>query len=312
MIDGVTINQLRAFVAVCDEGSFSAAARALGRAQSAISHAVASLEDALRVELFERDARRAELSAAGRSLLPDARAVIARTEEMKTRAGAIARLGAPRVSLAVDVHFPRAHLIDCLAKLQAQVPTAAIDLRTTTGQAGEALVLAGACALAVTVANEPEASPDGIERHWLAEVPVTTVCAPTHPLAGQSQPLPPEAFDRQVELVISDGSVEEGGMGRPGAKDRTWMLNDLSAKHDFLLAGLCWGEMPTHLVRQDLAEGRLIELMREDRRAAPLTFAISRKRGHDMSPSEAMLVDLLAAAGAYCRAAEAERDRLAA
>ena len=72
MLDGVTINQLRTFVAVCDEGSFSAAARRLRRAQSAVSHAVAALEAALLVELFERDARRTALTAAGRSLLPDA------------------------------------------------------------------------------------------------------------------------------------------------------------------------------------------------------------------------------------------------
>src|ERR1700761_6303766 len=86
MLDNVTINQLRAFVAVCDHGSFSGAARGLKRAQSAISHAVNALERAFDVELFERNTRKATLTAAGRSLLPDARAVISRTEEMKTRA----------------------------------------------------------------------------------------------------------------------------------------------------------------------------------------------------------------------------------
>jgi len=44
MLDNVTINQLRAFVAVCDQGSFSGAARELNRAQSAISHAIKALE----------------------------------------------------------------------------------------------------------------------------------------------------------------------------------------------------------------------------------------------------------------------------
>src|SRR3546814_20777999 len=53
VLDNVTINQLRAFVAVCDQGSFSGAARKLGRAQSAISHAVKALESAFDVELFE-------------------------------------------------------------------------------------------------------------------------------------------------------------------------------------------------------------------------------------------------------------------
>jgi Bacterial regulatory helix-turn-helix protein, lysR family len=71
MLDGVTINQLRTFVAVCEEASFSGAARKLRRAQSAISHAISALESALGVELFERSARRPQLSGAGRSLLPD-------------------------------------------------------------------------------------------------------------------------------------------------------------------------------------------------------------------------------------------------
>ena len=71
MLDDVTINQLRAFVAVCDQGSFSGAARKLNRAQSAISHAIKALERAFDVQLFERNIRKATLTAAGRSLLPD-------------------------------------------------------------------------------------------------------------------------------------------------------------------------------------------------------------------------------------------------
>src|ERR1700754_446826 len=98
MLDNVTINQLRAFVAVFDQGSFSGAARTLNRAQSAISHAIKALESAFDVALFERHTRKAALTAAGRSLLPDARAVILRTEEMKTRAAAIAEVGVPAVS----------------------------------------------------------------------------------------------------------------------------------------------------------------------------------------------------------------------
>jgi DNA-binding transcriptional LysR family regulator len=70
MLDNVTINQLRAFVAVCDQGSFSGAARELGRAQSAISHAINALESAFDVVLFERNTRKATLTAAGRRPQP--------------------------------------------------------------------------------------------------------------------------------------------------------------------------------------------------------------------------------------------------
>jgi len=133
MLDNVAINQLRAFVAVCDQGSFSGAARELRRAQSAISHAINALESAFDVELFERNTRKATLTAAGRSLLPDARAVISRTEEMKTRAASIAEAGVPQVSIAVNTYFPRTHLIECLRSLQADFPAVAIKAKNPKG-----------------------------------------------------------------------------------------------------------------------------------------------------------------------------------
>jgi DNA-binding transcriptional LysR family regulator len=295
MLDRVTINQLRAFVAVCDQGSFSGAARQLKRAQSAISHAISALENALRVELFERETRRIELSAAGRSLLPDARAVISRTEEMKNRASSIAETGAPRLAIAVDVYFPRAHLINCLRTLHADFPMAAINLRMTTMQGGEDLVLEGTCALAVTIANVPELSPSAIERHWLRETQIVTVCAPTHPLATSSEPISLEEFGRHIQLVVTDNQ-EKTQIGVAG--ERQWLLNDLSAKHDFLRVGLGWGHMPEHLVADDLASGKLVELKRRAWHIRPLTFMISRRRAHDFSACEVRLIELLANAGA--------------
>lgn len=303
MLDGVTLNQLRTFVAVCEQGSFSGAGKQLRRAQSAVSHAIAALESALDVELFERDARKPQLSPAGRSLLPDARAVISRTEEMKNRASSIARIGVPQISLAVDVYFPRARLIGCLRTLQGEVPTAVINLRTTTMQGGEDLVLKGACSLAVTIADVPELSPSAIERHWLGETRMVTVCAPSHPLASSREPIPFQEFGRQVQLVVTDNppGAEQTQMSVAG--ERQWLLNDLSAKHDFLLAGLGWGHMPEHLVADDLATGRLAEITRRAWHIRPLTFMVSRRRGHDLSTCEARLVERLAGAGAQSRGA---------
>ena len=71
-----TIDQLRAFVAAAEEGSFSAAGRAMGKAQSVVSTHVAMLEDALGVDLFDRSQRMPLLTDAGRMLLPEARSVL--------------------------------------------------------------------------------------------------------------------------------------------------------------------------------------------------------------------------------------------
>lgn len=293
MLDNVTINQLRAFVAVCDEGSFSGAAQKLARAQSAISHAIKALESAFDVELFERNTRKAQLTAAGRSLLPDARAVISRTEEMKNRAGAIARAGVPQVSVAVDAYFPRTHLVDCLRTLQDEFPTAAINLRITTMQGGENLVLDKVCALAVTIENVPEVDPQAIERHWLREAEMVTVCAPSYPLASTPTAIPVDEFGRHTQIVVTDNRPGAEKTQQGVAGKRQWLVNDLGAKRDLLRAGLGWGHLPRHLVSEDLASGQLVELERHAWHIRSLTFVVSQRRGYDFSPCESRLIELL-------------------
>lgn len=294
MLDNVTINQLRAFVAVCDEGSFSGAARELRRAQSAISHAINALERAFDVMLFERNTRKATLTAAGRSLLPDARGVISRTEEMKMRAVAIAEAGVPQVSIAVDTYFPRAHLIECLRTVQADFPTVAINLRMTTMQGGERLVLDGTCALAVTIMDVPELSPGTMERQHLCDAQMVTVCAPSHPLAAIAGSIPREEFGRHIQLVVTDNQPDAEKTQQGGASERQWWVNDLGAKHDLLRGGLCWGHMPRHMVADDLASGTLVELRRRAWHMRALTFMVSQRRGYSFSGCETRLVELLA------------------
>ena len=65
--------QLRAFLATAEEGSLSAAARALGLTQPTLGRQVAALEDSLGIALFERVGRGLVLTPSGRELLPHAR-----------------------------------------------------------------------------------------------------------------------------------------------------------------------------------------------------------------------------------------------
>lgn len=77
MIDSLTLDQMRVLVAVADAGSFSAAARKLGRVQSAISQAIQTLETTLGLSLFDRSGKTPQLTDAGKALVGDARALIA-------------------------------------------------------------------------------------------------------------------------------------------------------------------------------------------------------------------------------------------
>src|SRR4030088_987462 len=77
----LNLAQLRAFLAVVDEGGFGAAADALGITQSAVSHAVAALERTLGFRVLARHGRPG-LTAFGREGLGHARAAVAATAAM--------------------------------------------------------------------------------------------------------------------------------------------------------------------------------------------------------------------------------------
>jgi hypothetical protein len=91
VLDGVSLDQLRAFIAAVDEGSFSAGARKLHRAQSAVSELVSNLEAQLGVALFDRSERYPKLTPAGIQLVADARSVVANVDLLKARAKGISR-----------------------------------------------------------------------------------------------------------------------------------------------------------------------------------------------------------------------------
>ena len=68
MLDNLTLDQMRVLIAVAEDGSFSAAARRLGRVQSAVSQAIQTLEENLRLTLFDRSAKTPVLTDAGRAV----------------------------------------------------------------------------------------------------------------------------------------------------------------------------------------------------------------------------------------------------
>src|SRR5438552_2127661 len=111
MIDALTFTQLRVLVAVAETGSFSGAARRLGRVQSAISQTVQTLEDILGVALFDRTAKTPALTEAGKAIVEEARHVLRQAGVLRQRADSIADGVEPELAIAVDAIFPSEVLI---------------------------------------------------------------------------------------------------------------------------------------------------------------------------------------------------------
>src|SRR3954471_1608183 len=106
MLDGVTLDQLRTFIAASEQGSFSAAGRKLRRAQSVVSQTLANLEAQLGVQLFDRRNSFPALTTEGKVLLREPRAVADHMDSFKGHARSISEGLERELSIVVDVMFP--------------------------------------------------------------------------------------------------------------------------------------------------------------------------------------------------------------
>src|SRR6185436_11118291 len=120
ILNAVTIDQLRVFRQVAESGSFSAAARDLHRAQSAVTYAIHKLEDQVGSPLFDRSAYRPVLSEAGRALLPRATRILDELAAFGAQARGIAGGLEPEVGLVVDSLYSARALVGVLAQFQRQ------------------------------------------------------------------------------------------------------------------------------------------------------------------------------------------------
>src|SRR6202140_4784613 len=187
MLDGVSLDQLRTFIAAADEGSFSAAGRRLRRAQSVVSQTMANLEGQLGVKLFDRSGHLPVLTDQGRALLADARAVAGDIDLLKARAKRFARGLEPELSVAVDVVFPLAPFTAAVAAFQKEFPSTFLRFDVESSAAIEP-VLVGHCAVGVMASLQ--VAPPQLTRERLLTITAPAVVSPQHPLAAYSGPIP--------------------------------------------------------------------------------------------------------------------------
>ncbi|KQP15409.1 LysR family transcriptional regulator [Methylobacterium sp. Leaf93] len=258
MLDGFSLDQLRTFIAAAETGSFSAAGRKLGRAQSVVSQTIANLEGQIGLLLFERTGRVPVLTERGRSLLADAWAVADSIDAFKVRAKGMNAGLEPELSLVADVMFPMPVLTSAARAFAEAFPSVPLRLQVEALGAVAEPVIEGRCRIGLFVSLP--LLPTGLMKEALLRVKLLMVAAPTHPLATERGPIPAEILARHTQLVLSDRSRLSEGREFGVFSPRTWRLSDLGAKHAFLLAGLGWGGMPFSAVERDIAAGTLVPL----------------------------------------------------
>ena len=293
--DGLTLDQMQVFLAVVESGSFSAAARRLNRAQSAITYAVQKLEEQFDIELFDRSTYRPTLTAAGQGLLPRARRIANEVGAFRVQARGLAAGIESEVSIALDGLFPMERFVCGIRRFKLAFPSVSPRVLVENLGAATSLVLNGNALLGLL---SPAASDTpALVRHSAGPVRLIPVAAPDHPLGQLTGEIPVEVVSDHVQLVLTDSSPILAGRDFGVISPQTWRLGDLSAKHAMLLAGLGWGGMPEHMVAEDLEAGRLVQIHPsglEGPRA--ITMYVSHRLGASLGPAARWLLEEFRAA----------------
>jgi DNA-binding transcriptional LysR family regulator len=286
-----TLDQLLVLLAVVETGSFTAAAKRLGRATSAVSYAIDTLERQLALSLFDRGTtRKPKLTQHGEAIVSEARAVAHSVETLRARVRGFLDQLEPEVSLAVDSMLPGNRLTALLRDFHAQFPTVPIRLFVETLGSVERVVRNGHARIGV--GSQLHMDMTGFRRIDIKGVQVIPVAAPHHPLAQAREASPPQARDF-VQLVLSER--------QPAAETRdfgvvslnTWRIGDQATRHKLLLAGLGWGGMPEPIVRADIESGRLVRLNLPDWRGGEYNMQAIHKIDTPPGPAGRWLIERL-------------------
>lgn len=175
---------LQAFVAIAENGSFSAAAERLHLTQPAISKRIALLEEQLKAPLFDRIGRQVALTQAGQLLLSKAKLILG---EVIAAQRAIADLQGDvqgKLSIATSHHVGLHYLPPYLREFSTRHPQVKLDLHFLDSEQAYHEILQGRFDLAIiTLALSQDAR---LQSHTLWHDQLHFVVAPSHSLAQPS------------------------------------------------------------------------------------------------------------------------------
>jgi DNA-binding transcriptional LysR family regulator len=288
---------LEVFLTVARRRSFTAAARALGYTQSAVSRQIAVLEKDLDAELFDRKARGVELTEQGRTLLPHAEALLGRLTAAQRDLDALRGIGGGRLRVgafptAVAALVPRA-----LAAFRTAYPKANLSLVEGLTPALLQQVRAGDADLAVVSAppDRPiEAA--GLELHHLVDEQLLVAVPLGHRLAASGTIRLAELAD---ESFIAGSATAEESLLRAtlptGFRPRIDIVAaEWTGKLGCVAAGLGVALVPALAVRATPADLVLLRLHPDDASVRQIFAATTRKP----TPAVVHMLGLLRSAAA--------------
>ncbi len=250
-------DQILAFVTAAEQGSFSAAARRLNKAQSAVSHAIQNLEIDLGIELFDRSARSPALTAAGKALLRKAHALLQSQQEFVAHATSLNGANETELCLAIAQSVWDLPLLEVLREFEQQFPYVTLELLDPGSSDAAELIRSGRADIGLMM--EQEIYPKGFRFSGIGYARLLPVCHPDHPLVAQ-QPVSHQQLRQHRQLLASNRNPDDRSHDRHLLSPDLWRFESPHVMLEAVCAGLGWAFLHESVIREKHSNGELTVL----------------------------------------------------
>ncbi|MCG9648823.1 LysR family transcriptional regulator [Vibrio brasiliensis] len=246
-----SIEQLEAFSATVETGSFSAAARKLNKVQSAVSQHIMNLEIDCGAELFNRQGRYPTLTEAGQQLLPHANATLRQHQRLVECSTSLLNTEEQSITIALDEGIPLANFTDVMA----QVSSLHKDLKVE--------VLVSSSTDIIDMVAEKRATtglvfseldmPASIDFESIGHVEFDLYVSEKHSLAKQtSANIDQLLLHRQ--LLLRSRNAKVSGFQQAHSPD-VWYADSYYVLLELITKGFGWGFLPSHIAAKSCQDG---------------------------------------------------------
>ncbi|MBE9603245.1 LysR family transcriptional regulator [Acetobacteraceae bacterium H6797] len=293
MQSSASVRQLRCFVAVAVEGSFTAAAERLFLTQSALTASVQQLEQALGLRLFNRTTRRVDLTAAGSEFLLVAQRLLRDFDGAIADMRATANGERGHVSVATAASVMAHVLAPAISGFMARYPNVGLTIRDGVSGDIQQRVLTGAADLGFTSqwADEPALSFRPLLKDRLG-----VICAASHPFAAEAGPLEGAALEgqRYFALTMDTGTrmqVQEVPALREILRAPQYEVSTVNMLYWLLRGGDGISIVPALVARLPLFSEFHFRLLENP--AVERTICVITRKGRELAPAAQLLLEAI-------------------
>lgn len=286
-----SLEQLKILLAAAETGSFSAAARKIGKAQSVVSTAIANLEIDLALTLFDRSGRYPQLTQAGSRMVKEAEILLAQSERLQAVAGELAAGIESRLTLAIDDDSHLPWLGAVLEQFANRYPMVELELLFPLMEDVTELLVTGHAQLGICYQRvHPQRE---IVTYSLSEVAMPLVVSPSHPLARK--PLLREVDLQGSRQLMVTGRREGSERQRFRLSAQVWWVEGDLGVLELVKRGLGWAAIPAFLIHQPLARNEVVILKSDFISGQALTLELQWHRARPLGLAGCWLKEALQA-----------------